>query len=141
MSQLLLLLLKRVRSGKKCLVIACKLVSLKYELEGNSISGDVTTDVLNIFIMPIDDTTPHLSSEYIIENGIHQGKYLKGSRWTVRTNRFNEFPGALYIVGLYSNNSCATRPLFVNLPLNKCNSPVYHGMMHRHPRKRNLLRC
>ena len=25
---------------------------------------------MNLFIMPIDDTTPHLSSEYIIENGI-----------------------------------------------------------------------
>ena len=93
---------------------------MKYELGSNSISGDVISDFMNLFVLTVDDGTPRYSAEYIIENGIYQGKYMKGSKWTVHTSQLHALPGALYIVGVYSDNECATRPLYINLPLNKC---------------------
>ena len=95
-------------------------MSLKYELGSNLISGDVISDFMNLFVLTVDDGTPRYSAEYIIENGIYQGKYMKGSKWTVHTSQLHALPGALYIVGVYSDNECATRPLYINLPLNKC---------------------
>ena len=93
---------------------------MKYELGSNSISGDVISDFMNLFVLTVDDGTLRYSAEYIIENGIYQGKYMRGSKWTVHTSQLHDLPGALFIVGVYSSNECATRPLYINLPLNKC---------------------
>lgn len=95
--------------------------TLKYDVTSNSIAGDVLPDYITIFVLVVDDNTPPVSSDYIIGNGVIQGKFPKGSRWVVRTETFNTFPGALYIVGVYSNNQCHTNPLYINLPLNSCN--------------------
>lgn len=94
--------------------------TLKYDVTSNSIAGDVLSDFITIFVLVVDDNTSPVSSDYIIENGVIQGKFSKGSRWVVRTETFNTFPGALYIVGVYSNNQCRTNPLYINLPLNSC---------------------
>ena len=93
---------------------------MKYELGSNSISGDVISDFMNLCVLTVDDGTPRYSAEYMIETGIYQGKYMKGSKWIVHTSQLHALPGALYIVGVYSNHECATRPLYINLPLNKC---------------------
>ena len=75
---------------------------------------------MNLFVLPVDDTTSTVSSAYIVENGIHHGKYSEGERWTVNTDKYYSFPGALYIVGVYGNGNCLTRPIYVNLPLYDC---------------------
>ena len=84
------------------------------------ISGEVVVDYLTIIVLIVDDTTPEISSDYIIEYGNIQGKFQKGSRWEVRTETFNKFPGSLYIIGTYNKNQCRTKPLYINLPLNSC---------------------
>ena len=102
------------------LSIECFYSTLKYETTSNLISGDVLVDHLTIFVLIVDDNTPEISPEYIISNGIIQGKFTKGSRWEVHTDTFNKFPGSMYILGVYSNNQCHTKPLYINLPLNSC---------------------
>ena len=84
------------------------------------IFGEVVVDYLTIIVLIVDDNTPELSTDYIIENGIIQGKFQRGSRWEVRTETFNKFPGSIFILGLYSHNQCHTKPLYINLPLNSC---------------------
>lgn len=83
-------------------------------------SGDVLSDFMTIFVIIVDDTTQPISPDYIIENGIIEGKFEKGTRWTVRTDSFNTFPGSMYIMGVYNNNQCRTNPVYINLPLNSC---------------------
>lgn len=61
---------------------------------------------------------PPVTSEYVIENGILQGKFMKGTKWVVPVDKFFAFPGAIYIVGVYNNNQCFTSPVYINLPLN-----------------------
>lgn len=100
--------------------VGCMYPTLKYEVTSNMISGDVVTDFMTIFVLIVDDNTPIVSPDYIIENGIIQGKFTKGTRWEVWTDKFNTFPGSIYIVGVYSNNQCRTKPLYINLPLNSC---------------------
>ena len=75
---------------------------------------------MNLFVLTVDDTTPPMTSEDVITKGIRQGKYIKGERWTVSTEKFYTFPGALYIVGVYNNGNCITRPIYINLTLNDC---------------------
>lgn len=94
--------------------------TMRYELTPYSIMGDVTTDILAIFVLIVDDTTPSFTSEYVIENGIFQGKFVKGSKWSVSVDKYYDFPGAIYIVGVYNNNECFTSPIYINLPLYSC---------------------
>ena len=75
---------------------------------------------MNLFVLTVDDTTPSMTPEDVITKGVYQGKYIKGEHWVVSTERFYTFPGALYIVGVYNNGLCITRPIYVNLPLNDC---------------------
>ena len=58
-----------------------------------------------------------VSSAYVVENGIHHGKYSEGERWVINTDKYYSFPGALYVVGVYGDGNCLTRPIYVNLPL------------------------
>lgn len=93
---------------------------MKYEATSNSISGDVLSDFMTIIVLMVDDTTQPITPDYIIENGIIEGKFEKGTRWEVLTDSFNTFPGSMYIMGVYNHNQCRTNPLFINLPLNSC---------------------
>lgn len=94
--------------------------TLSYELSSTEISGRVNSDFMNVFTLVVDDNTPAMSAEEVIEYGNIQGKYSKGERWVISTERFYSFPGALYIVGVYNHGKCYTRPIYVNLPLNDC---------------------
>ena len=62
---------------------------MKYEATSNSISGDVLSDFITIFVLIVDDTTQPVTPDYIIENGIIEGKFEKGTRWKVLTDSFN----------------------------------------------------
>lgn len=104
----------------ECLLVACIHSIMKYEVTPYSITGDVVTDVLAIFVLIVDDTTPPFTSEYVIENGIFQGKFVKGSKWSVPVDKYYNFPGAIYIVGVYNHNTCFTSPIYINLPLYSC---------------------
>ena len=108
--------------SRKCIssVVACMHSSLKYELMPYSIVGEVISDITDIFVLLVDDGMPPVTSEYVIENGILQGKFMKGTKWVVPVDKFFAFPGAIYIVGVYYNNQCFTSPVYINLPLNSC---------------------
>lgn len=101
-------------------VVVCMYSSLKYELMPYSIVGEVLSDITDIFVLLVDDAMPPVTSEYVIENGIFQGKFMKGTKWSVPVDKFFAFPGAIYIVGVYNNNQCFTSPVYINLPLNSC---------------------
>lgn len=75
---------------------------------------------MNLFVLPVDDTMSAVSSVYVVENGIHHGKYSEGERWVINTDKYYSFPGALYVVGVYGDGNCLTRPIYVNLPLYDC---------------------
>lgn len=75
---------------------------------------------MNLYTLIVDDNTHAFNSEDVIEFGNIQGKYTKGERWVISTERFYTFPGAMYIVGVYNHGKCYTRPVYINLPLNDC---------------------
>ena len=102
------------------LFVGCFLHTLKYEVSSDMIWGDVISDYMNLLVLTVDDTTPLLSTEYILQNGIFQGKYERGSRWEVTVDMLKTFPGSIYLVGLYANNQCHTDYVLINLPLNSC---------------------